>query len=119
MRVPLSARAHACVRGVCRVLYTGCTHAYLSFKPLDLSVLVLQLSAELIGCDLLRLHDLHQVDVLLHQDLTLDDDVGVTEGSKGRRTRRRLEEERVRQLMLVTRTKSSRSNNLTHVDKVT
>lgn len=62
----------------------GCTHAYLSFKPLYLSVLVLQLSAELIGRDLLRLHDLDQVDVLLHQDLTLDDDVRVTEkGSEG------------------------------------
>lgn len=55
-----------------------CTDAYLSFKPLDLSVLVLQLSAELIGCDLLCLHDLDQVDVLLHQDLTLNDDVRVT-----------------------------------------
>lgn len=59
---------------------------YLSFKPLDLSVLVLQLSAELIGCDLLSLHDLDQVDVLLHQDLTLDDDVRVTKESTGRRT---------------------------------
>lgn len=56
----------------------GCTHAYLSFEPLYLSVLVLQLSTKLIGCDLLRLHDLNQVDVLLHQDLALDDDVRVT-----------------------------------------
>lgn len=62
----------------------GCTHAYLSFEPLDLSVLVLQLSAELIGCNLLGLHDLDEVDVLLHQDLTLDDDVRVTEGIRGK-----------------------------------
>ncbi len=72
----------ACVT-VCAFMYACtrrcvCTHAYLSFEPLDLSVLVLQLSAKLIGCDLLRLHDLDQVDVLLHQDLTLDDDVRVT-----------------------------------------
>lgn len=70
---------HACARRC------GCSHAYLSFKPLNLSVLVLQLSAKLIGCNLLSLHDLHQVDVLLHQNLTLDDDVGVAESSEGKR----------------------------------
>lgn len=57
----------------------GCSHAYLGFEPLDLRVLVLQLSAKLIGRDLLRLQDLDQVDVLLHEDLTLDDDVGVAD----------------------------------------
>ena len=71
---------------VCGFMYAcahrcGSTHAYLSFEPLDLSVLVFQLSVKLIGRDLLSLHDLDQVDVLLHQDLTLDDDVRVTEGS--------------------------------------
>lgn len=52
---------------------------YLSFKPLNLCVLVFQLCAELIGCHLLCLHNLHQVDVLLHKNLTLNDDVGVAE----------------------------------------
>lgn len=61
----------------------GRAHAYLGFEPLDLGVLVLQLSAELIGRDLLGLHDLDQVDVLLHQDLTLDDDVRVAEREDG------------------------------------
>lgn len=60
----------------------------LGFKPLDLRVLVLQLSAKLIGCYLLSLHDLDQVDVLLHQDLALDDDVGVTKGDVGNRMKR-------------------------------
>lgn len=75
---------------VCGFMYAcahrcGSTRAYLSFEPLDLSVLVFQLSVKLIGCDLLSLHDLDQVDVLLHQDLTLDDDVRVTEGSMGKK----------------------------------
>lgn len=72
---------------VCELKYAGtrrcgCSHAYLRFEPLDLRVLVLQLSAKLIGCDLFRLQDLDQVDVLLHEDLTLDDDVGVTDGER-------------------------------------
>lgn len=79
-RAPLSGFMYACARR------HGCTHAYLSFKPLDLSVLVLQLSAKLIGCYLLRLHDLDQVDILLHQDLTLDDDVRVTKRKERKRT---------------------------------
>lgn len=81
---------HVCVcETVCGFMYActhrcGCTHAYLSFKPLDLSVLVFQLSAKLIGCDLLSLHDLDEVDVLLHKDLTLNDDVRVTKWSMGK-----------------------------------
>lgn len=55
----------------------GGAHAYLGFEPPDLRVLVLQLCAQLIGCDLLRLQDLDQVDVLLHQDLALDHNVRV------------------------------------------
>lgn len=66
--VHLSMHAHADVGGA---------HAYLGFEPLDLRVLVLQLSPQLIGCDLLRLQDLDQVDVLLHQDLALDHNVRV------------------------------------------
>lgn len=61
----------------------GCAHAYLCLEPLDLSVLVLQLRAKLIGRHLLSLHDLDQVDVLLHQDLTLDDDVRVARQGVG------------------------------------
>lgn len=60
-----------------------CTHAYLSFEPLNLCVLVLQLSTKLIGCNLLSLHDLDQMDVLLHQDVTFNDDVRVAKRSTG------------------------------------
>jgi len=67
LRVLKYACAHRC----------GCAHAYLGFEPLDLSVLVFQLSAKLIGCNLFGLQDLDQMDVLLHQDLALDDDVRV------------------------------------------
>lgn len=49
----------------------------LGLEALDFRVLVLQLRPQLIGCHLLRLHDLHQVDVLLHEHLALDDDVRV------------------------------------------
>lgn len=62
------------------------THAYLSLEPLDLSVLVLQLCAKLIGRHLFSLHDLDQVDVLLHQDLTLNDDVRVARKGRSKDT---------------------------------
>lgn len=51
----------------------------LSLEPFNLCALVFKLRAELIGSNLLRLHDLHQVDVLLHEYLTLDDEVRVAE----------------------------------------
>lgn len=53
---------------------------YLSLEPFDLCVLVSKLRTELIGSHLLRLHDLHQVDVLLHEHLTLDDKVRIAGG---------------------------------------
>lgn len=49
----------------------------LILESFNLCVLVFKLRAELIGSHLLRLHDLHQVDVLLHEHLTLDDEVRV------------------------------------------
>ena len=55
-----------------------CVCVYLSLQPLDLRVLVLQLGAELVGRHLLSLHNLDKVNVLLHQNLALDDDVRVT-----------------------------------------
>lgn len=66
----------------------GRAHAYLGLESLNLSVLVLQLRAKLIGRHLLSLHDLDQVDVLLHQDLTLDDDVRVARRAVREKQRR-------------------------------
>lgn len=54
----------------------------LILEPFDLRVLVFELRAELIGSHLLRLHDLNQVDVLLHEHLALDDEVRVAEEGK-------------------------------------
>lgn len=58
--------------------------AYFSFEPFHLSPLVLQLCAQLSGCDLLRLQDLDEVDVLLHQDLPLYHNVRVAAGGTKR-----------------------------------
>lgn len=58
---------------------------YLCLEPLDFCVLILQLGAELVGSHLLSLHNLHKVDVLLHQYLSFNDDVWVA-GNKEERT---------------------------------
>ena len=69
-----SACVRVCVRACVRVRVC----VYLGFEPLYLGVLVLQLCPQLIGGYFLRLHDLEQVDVLLHEHLALHDDVTVT-----------------------------------------
>lgn len=50
----------------------------LRLQPLDLRILIFQLCPQLIGGHLLGLHDLHQMDVLLHENFPLDDEIRVT-----------------------------------------
>lgn len=52
---------------------------YLSLEPFNFCILVLKLCAKLIGSHLLCLHDLDQVDVLLHKHFTLNDEIRVAE----------------------------------------
>lgn len=63
--------------------------AHLCFESFNFSILVLQLSPKLICCYLLSLHNLYQVDVFLHQDLTFNDDVRVTVGELSHRVTHR------------------------------
>ena len=53
--------------------------SYLCFESFNFCVLILQLCAQLICSHLLSLHYLYKVDVFLHQNLSFNDDVRITE----------------------------------------